>query len=348
VRIVFMGASELGWECCRTLFEMGQDVVGIFSIPREFRISWSPHPVTNVRFKSFDELADQHAVPLTYVTKKMSDPEYFDTLRRLRPDILIVIGWYYLIPRAMRELAPLGAVGIHGSLLPRYRGGAPLVWAVINGEARAGISLFHLSDGVDDGDVIAQAGFDIAVEDTISEVIGKASEASVRSIRDYVPRLANGTAPRRPQDPHAATVVPQRRPEDGVIDWHARSAADVYNWVRAQTKPYPGAFTYFGRETVRIWKASCFTGSRQSGGPGTVFTDVPGRPGTFGVWCADGLAVLVQEVGLSDGTVLSGAEFVVAHKVHPGTLLGARIDAQGHASAGNEGSAVEARGAIKG
>jgi methionyl-tRNA formyltransferase len=159
MKIVFMGASELGWECCRRLLEIEQEVVGIFSIPEEFRISWSSEPVRNVRYKSFEDLAKHHSIPLVYVTQKMSSPEYLEALQRLRPDILIVIGWYYLLPRSVRELAPKGAVGIHASLLPKYRGGAPLVWAMINGETEAGVSLFYLNDGVDDGDLIGQSRF---------------------------------------------------------------------------------------------------------------------------------------------------------------------------------------------
>lgn len=315
MRVIFMGASELGWECCRTLFEIGQEVVGIFSIPPEFRISWSTTPVRNVRFRSFEDLARAYSVPLTYVTKKMSNPEYKEMVRTLQPDILVVIGWYYMVPRSLRGLAPLGAVGIHASLLPKYRGGAPLVWAIINGETQTGVSLFHFADGVDDGDLIAQSAIEIAFEDDIAQVVRKSMDASVQLVRDYIPMLAAGNAPRIPQDHTQATVVPQRKPEDGLLDWRTKSAEQAYNWIRAQTRPYPGAFTYLGHERLTIWKA-CLDDKRKSENQaGGIVPWLPDAPDAFGVWCADRRLLCVLEVGLSNGRIMSGADLVNTHAI---------------------------------
>jgi len=324
MRVVFMGASELGWECCRALFEAGQQVVGVFSIPREFRISWSPGAaVTNVRFKSFEGLAAAHSVPLVYVTKKMSDPEYAEEMRRLRPDLLIVVGWYYMLPRSLREAATLGAVGLHASLLPKYRGGAPLVWAVINGETSTGVSLFHFADGVDDGDLVGQARFDIGEGDDIAALVGKATEASVGLMRECVPLLASGDAPRVPQDHSLATVVPQRRPEDGLIDWGAKSARQAYDWVRAQTRPYPGAFTYLNGEKLIVWRAAPPDARDEDGGagaPGSIVRKPAGAADGFGVRCADGRLLRVLEVGDAGGACFGGAEFARARALDGGAF----------------------------
>lgn len=317
-----MGATGLGWECCRALLEQGQEVVGIFSIPREFRISWSATPVTNIQFKSFEDLASEYSIPLTYIKGKMSDLDYMEALRDLRPDILIVIGWYYMLPRSMRELAPLGAVGLHASLLPKYRGGAPLVWAVINGEREAGVSFFHFADGVDDGDIIGQASFEIRDEDDIADVLDKASEASVRLVSEYVPLLASGDAPRIIQDHTLATRVSQRSPEDGLVDWRSRSARQVYDWVRAQTRPYPGAFTFLGEEKLTIWKAALSAHEPSEGlPPGSVVRGVDATD-AFGVACGDGRLILVREVGLAGGASMSGREFAEARNLSHLTLLG--------------------------
>lgn len=322
MRIVFFGASELGWECCRTLFEMEQNVVGIFSIPPEFRISWSAAPVRNVRFRGFEDLAQARGVPLIYITKKMADLEYKRALSELKPDILVVIGWYYILPRSLRGLAPLGAVGIHASLLPKYRGGAPLVWAIIDGEAQTGVSLFYLGDGVDEGDIIGQASFKIGFDETIADVIVKATQASVSLVREYVPRLDAGTAPRLVQDHSAATLVPQRKPEDGLIDWRSKSALQVYNWVRAQTRPYPGAFTFMRTEKVVIWRVSLgINRLEHQVDPGTVVVAQEEFPDAFAVSCADGRMIYVREVGLEDGSLLTGSAYVIARNLVSGTLL---------------------------
>lgn len=325
MRIVFMGASELGWECCRTLLDIGQDIVGILSIPKEFRISWSSCPVMNVRFKNFEDLSRKHRVPLHYVTTKMADPAYKELLQSWRPDLLVVIGWYYMVPRSLRDLASLGAVGIHASLLPRYRGGAPLVWAMIRGEAETGVTLFHFEDGVDTGDVIAQRAFPIFETDLIGDVIGKSLNASVDIVREYVPKLANGTAPRMPQQSEAATVMPQRGPDDGLLDWTSLGAAPAYNWVRAQSHPYPGAFTLFHGTRVIIWRAEMRRDAMKSEGlPGTVVHDGGEGGDGFGVLCADGLVLNVREIGLPDGQVMGGSDFCRNERIKPGDILGAR------------------------
>jgi methionyl-tRNA formyltransferase len=302
---------------------MGQEVAGIFSIPQDFRISWSSKPVRNVLFRNFEDLAQAHQVPLVYVTKRMADPEYRQVLTDLKPDILIVAGWYYLVPPSLRMLAPLGAVGIHGSLLPKYRGGAPLVWAMINGDTHAGVSLFYLADGVDDGDVIGQVPFDIDVQENIADVVGKATDASLDLLRQYVALLAMGKAPHRPQDHSAATMMPQRKPEDGLIDWCSLSALQAHNWVRAQTRPYPGAFTYFGKQKVIIWKAHL--SRREPEGPckpGAMKGPLPECPDALGVWCADHRLICVHEVGLEDGTAMSGMEFATSRAAGRTTVLG--------------------------
>jgi methionyl-tRNA formyltransferase len=252
-----------------------------------------------------------------YVTGKMSDSEYQKAVRELQPDIIIVAGWYYMLPRSLRELAPRGAAGLHASLLPKYRGGAPLVWATIKGETKTGVSFFYFADGVDEGDIIGQAGFDIAFQDDIADLVYKAAQASVDLIRQYVPLLATGNAPRVPQDHSQATLVPQRQPEDGIIDWWNLSARQVYDWVRAQTRPYPGAFTFLSEEKVTIWKAGLDENSSLSGliPAGTLLlTD----RAECGVCCADGRLLLIREVGLEDGSTLTDAEFRGLRNVEAG------------------------------
>jgi methionyl-tRNA formyltransferase len=310
MRIVFFGASELGYRCCRQLFEGGENVVGIFSIPQEFRISYSATPVRNVTFHSFEELADTHGVPLVYVTTKMGDAQYLQTLQEWRPDFGLVIGWYYMIPAAVRNLFGRGVAGIHASLLPKYRGGAPLPWAIINGETKTGVTLFYFEGGVDTGDIIAQKEVSIADDDTIKSLYEKATQSALELVRDYVPLIGRGTAPRIPQDHEAATQFPQRKPEDGLIDWRRQTGRQVYDWVRAQTQPYPGAFTYLNGEKLIVWETSLSDLRRMDAVPGSVETHLPDAPDAFGVWCIDRRMLKVHKVGMPGGESMSGAEFL--------------------------------------
>ncbi len=309
MRIFYLGASDIGWECCRMLLESDFEIVGILSIPQEFRISWSSIPVVNVRYKGFEDLAKTNEVPLFYMMTKMSDPLIEETIRRLAPDLILVVGWYYMVPRRIRRLAPFGAVGLHTSLLPRFRGGAPLVWAMIKGESRAGVSLFYLEDGVDEGDVITQQDFPIAFEEDIADIIRKAQITSVNLMREYLPLLAEGKAPRLKQDPSQATLMPQRKPEDGNIRWHTQSAIDVYNWVRAQTRPYPGAFTHLFQENLTIWKSRLCQPDTSAHMPGSVVSPLSSSMCSWGVGCADGRLLEIIEVGLPNGQTMSGPDY---------------------------------------
>lgn len=309
MRIVFMGASELGWQCCRTLLEMGQQVVGLFSIPPQFSVSWSTMPVHNVRFRSFEGLAEEYRIPLTYMKGKATASACRRELERLKPDLIAVIGWYYMVPRSWRDIASLGAVGIHASMLPRYRGGAPLVWAMIRGESSTGTTLFHLGDGADDGDIIGQVPFAIEPEDEIGDLIAKATSASVELVRLYIPKLVRGEALRVAQDHRIATTYPQRNPEDGLIDWASKSAVQVHNWVRAQTSPYPGAFTFHEGRAVHIWKTS-LTHLRVGQGvlPGSLLIDDQ-YPFDLGVVCGDGSILGTCEVSVAAGAVIPARDF---------------------------------------
>lgn len=253
MRIVFFGASDLGYKCCELLLKNNQNVVGIFTIPQKFKISYSKDkPVNNVLFRDFHQLGKLYDIPVIDVEGKMKD--YYEQLRELKPDFLLVIGWYYMIPKSLRDLAPKGCAGIHASLLPKYRGGAPLVWAMINGETQTGISFFYFSDGVDDGDLIAQIKFPIKDSDTIKDLLAKTESASLEIVEKFVPMIANNTAPKYAQEGEP-TYMPQRKPEDGLIDW-SWDKDQIKRFIRAQTKPYPGAFTIIEGKKVTIWDAN--------------------------------------------------------------------------------------------
>ena len=253
MNIVFFGATELGYKCCRLIIEKKlANVSGIFTIPREFNISYSEKPVKNVNFADFHELGKEFGIPVTDVAGNMGS--YFEEIKKLAPELILVIGWYYMIPNEIRLIASKGCAGMHASLLPKYRGGAPLVWAMINGEGKTGLTFFYLSAGVDDGDIIAQHEIPINETDTIKDILDKVTDSALAITKEYVPLLAQGKAPRIKQDESKATVVPQRKPEDGEIDW-SWDAKRIKDFIRAQTKPYPGAFTTINGKKIIIWDA---------------------------------------------------------------------------------------------
>ena len=264
VRVFLLSATRFGLRCLDAIEACGQDVVGCAWTPRRFSISYAPKGVENVNYVDYREVAEVRGIPC--IRYERGNPLAFrKAVEGLRPDLLLAAGWYYLLDAKLRGIAPAGAVGIHGSCLPRYRGGAPLVWQMIRGERSAGASLFYLEDGVDTGDVIGMRQFPIEEADTIADVMARMEEAAVGLLREFLPQLAEGTAPRHPQREEDASIFPQRSPEDGEIDW-TRPAPEIRNFIRAQTRPYPGAFTRIAGKKVIVWDADIV----DEGSPGEV------------------------------------------------------------------------------
>lgn len=172
-------------------------------------------------------------------------PDYLERLRALGPDFIFSFYYRYMIPVPLLETARHGALNLHGSLLPRYRGRAPVNWAVLAGERETGASLHYMAAKPDAGDLLGQEAVPILPNDTAGQVMNKVAVAGECLLWRLAPQLATGTAPRTPLDLKAGNYCGRRRPEDGRIDWSA-DAWSIHNLVRAVAPPYPGAFTDIG------------------------------------------------------------------------------------------------------
>lgn len=255
MRIAVLSSTTFGWKCLSEgiLPAADVEVAGVLTTPEEIRISWSQEPVRISTW--FDFAAEDTGLDVVTLDGPVTSESYLVALQRWDVDLILALGWYYLIPKSVRNAAPAGCLGIHASLLPKYRGGAPLVWAMIEGETRTGVSLFHLEDEVDAGDIVAQHAIDIRTDDTIGTLYSRVESVSCSLLRETLPDLANCRAKRCPQNHAEATHFPQRQPEDGEIDW-SWDADRIRNFIRAQTRPYPGAFFYAGGKKVTVWDAS--------------------------------------------------------------------------------------------
>lgn len=299
MRIVFIGASTLGLRCLQKIIGLpGCEVVGAVTAPRQFPISYRPQGVTNVLFADVKSYCGTQGIDCTVMKQGMKDPALMEHVRAFSPDIFIVAGWYHMVPKAWRDMAP--AYGLHSSLLPDYSGGAPLVWAMINGEKKTGISLFQLADGVDNGPIVGQLATDIQPEDTIATLSRRIELLGIALLSEHLPRLADGSARLTTQDESRRRIVPQRGPEDGMIDW-LWPAARVHNFIRAQTRPYPGAFSFHGKNKVTIWSARLSDGTESDPPPPA---KIEGCDGRVLVGCGDGTALEIADIAI-DGTDLT-------------------------------------------
>jgi methionyl-tRNA formyltransferase len=194
---------------------------------------------------------------------------FLDTIRRLHPDLLLVWSYSMLLPPELIALARLGAVNVHGGLLPEYRGGHVMNWAIANGERETGVTLAYLDEGIDTGPVIAERRVPIAPADDAASVRGKLKEAGQALLEEWWPAIEAGTAPRVPQDESRARYHRLRTAEDGRIDWSASSAA-IVNLVRALAPPWPGAFFVLGGRTMVVRGSLAVDGGAPAIAPGTI------------------------------------------------------------------------------
>ena len=247
MRTVWVSFDTIGRDCLEAAATAGADPVGVVTLPGPIDPSLSGQC-------SFEEVADRLGAHF-HETRDVNSEETLAFVRELDPELVFVVGWSQLVREPFIALAREGVFGMHPTLLPRHRGRAPIPWAILSGLARTGVTLFEIVDATaDSGAVVGQVVLDIAPDETATTLFERLAEAHVELVRECVPRLVEGMAPRRRQDPLRASTWPRRVPADGIIDWETR-APYLYDWVRAQTRPYPGAFTWLGDEKVIVWRA---------------------------------------------------------------------------------------------
>jgi methionyl-tRNA formyltransferase len=281
MRVLFLGSKRVGLRCLETLHAIAPaNLVGLVT-PDDSRDVRTVKP-------ELEAFCRRTAIPLSVAVSRRDIP---DVLRDYRPDLCVVVGWYWLLSRESLEAVPRGFLGIHFSLLPKYRGSSPLVWAIINGERETGASLFSLTTDMDAGDIWAQRRVSVAPGEYVDSVLSRLEEAAVAMLLATYPSILSGEARATPQDHSSATYCAARTPDDGNIDWRW-SAARIVNFVRAQSRPYPGAFTYVGNEKVVVWRASD-ADMTYYGSPGQI-----ARRDRDRAWvvCGDQRAVVLEEI----------------------------------------------------
>ncbi len=247
MRTVWVSFDTIGRDCLEAAAEAGAEIVGVVTLP-------GPVDPNRSGQCSFHDVAARHDAVLVE-TRDVNSTDTLNALRKLEPGLVFVVGWSQLVHDPFIAIAGEGVFGMHPTLLPRHRGRAPIPWAILSGLARTGVTLFEIVDATaDSGAIVGQVVVDIAPDETATTLFERLANAHVELIRELVPQIIARTAPRIPQDPRRASTWPRRAPADGIIDWETR-APYLYDWVRAQTRPYPGAFTFFGDERVTVWAA---------------------------------------------------------------------------------------------
>jgi methionyl-tRNA formyltransferase len=261
-RTLVFAYSELGVRCLELLLERGIDVVAVFTHEDD--------PAERRWFRSVAELARKAGLPVE-TSQDLRAAGLLERVRAWQPELIFSFYYRRLIPGEILRLPRLGAFNMHGSLLPRYRGRAPVNWAILGGETQTGATLHHMVARADAGDIVDQEAVPIGARDTAAVVSERVTEAACRILERRLPELLSGTAPRRAQDESRATKFGRRTPEDGRIDWSAPASA-IDRLVRAVAPPFPGAFSEFSGRRLYVWDALPTQGR---GAPGVVLNASP-------------------------------------------------------------------------
>ncbi len=256
--IVYIGSSMFGLECLKALMSLDEvQVTGVVTNCKEFEISYSKEPVKNVLYANVRTFCEHNSIDCYVMQTNMKEYDLEKKIQEWEPDMIFVAGWYHIIPKNIRKIPHYGVVGFHASLLPKYRGGAPVVWAIINGETHVGISLFRFDDGVDTGNIIVQRKIPVFFRDNISDVYAKIQSKGIKIIKSSILGYLKGQIIPYKQEMCNEYINqwPQRCPKDGEIFWENMTPIALYNFIRAQTFPYPGAFSYIGKKKIVILTA---------------------------------------------------------------------------------------------
>jgi methionyl-tRNA formyltransferase len=200
--------------------------------------------------------------------EKIRSPEAQDLLKQLAPDCIVIIAYGQIIPARLLDIPKLGWINLHASLLPKYRGAAPINWAIANGETQTGVTTMRIDAGMDTGNILLQEEIDIAPEETAPELAASMSEAGAPLMLDTLHGLAEGKLAARPQNNDEASYAPLLKKEDGQIDWN-RPAQEIYNRMRGFA-PWPGASTSFRGQTCQIWAEPFSLPTLTGSAPGTI------------------------------------------------------------------------------
>ena len=277
MRIVFMGTPDFAVPCLQRLLEDGHEVPAVFTQPDKpvgRHAVLTPPPVK--------QLALSHGIPV-YQPTKMRDGTVAALLRELAPDCLVVVAYGRILPQEILDVPPRGCVNIHGSLLPRYRGAAPIQWSVIRGETVTGVTSMFMDAGMDTGDIIDTLTTPIGENETAGELFERLAPLGARLLSTTLAAIADGTVTRRPQNDAEATMAPMLEKAMGRLDL-TRPAQELHNQVRGMN-PWPGAFCTAGGKTLKIHETRVTAGS---GAPGTLLCADP-----VTVACGEGALQLV-------------------------------------------------------
>lgn len=260
--------------------------------------------------------AQKYNLPV-YQPERVSSPEFINELKKMSVDLIITVAFGEILSEEVLNIPKLGSINLHASLLPKYRGAAPIAWALINGEKITGVTTFWLNECMDKGDIIMQKEIDILPDDTRGTLEKRLAEAGSELLLETI---NSGTKIMIPQDETKATYAPKLKKEDGKIDW-AENAVTIHNKIRAMN-PWPGAYTFFKNKRLEVWTSSVVAEGSGQSSPKSKERD---KPGTVVLLNKDGIGVatgggmlLIKELQIEGKKRTKAEDFVRGYRINEG------------------------------
>lgn len=322
MKVIFMGTPEFSVGTLEALADAGHEIVLAVTQPDKPRGRGK-----EMQYPPVKEAALKRGIPV-FQPMKVREPECMEELARYQADVMVVVAFGQILPAKILQMAPYGCINVHASLLPKYRGAAPIQWAVMNGDEVSGVTIMKMDEGLDTGDMLTKVEVPLAADETGGSLFDKLAAAGAKLLVETLPKLEKGEVTPEKQ-PEISTTEYARmiKKEDGKIDW-TKSAVEIERQIRAMS-PWPSAFTKVNGKNLKIWDAKVIA---MFGGD--LFSKIPGQNPTKSagkVWVADetGLHVktgdgilVIEELQLEGKKRMKTADFLRGYAIEPGTRLG--------------------------
>lgn len=310
MKIVYMGTPDFAVPALAALVDAGYEVAGVVTQPDKPKGRGKTLVPTPVK-----EEALKHGIPV-YQPKKVREPEFVETLKEIGPDIIVVAAFGQIIPKEILDMPEFGCINIHASLLPKYRGAAPIQQAVINGDKEAGVTIMKMSTGLDTGDMISRASVLLTEDETGGSLFDRLADLGAGLLVKTLPSIFDRTAVYEPQPEESPTpYVGMITKQMGLLDFH-KSAEELERLIRGMD-PWPSAYTFLNGKSLKVWKASVEQNASGSEEPGTV---VAADKEGIHVACGQDRLVL-KEIQLEGKKRMDAAAFLRGYSIETGTML---------------------------
>jgi methionyl-tRNA formyltransferase len=307
-RIVFFGTPSFALSTLRILVEGRDEVIAVVTQPDREKGRGRKVVISPVK-----ELALQHRLPLLQ-PERAKEEAFQESLKMLQPDLFVVAAYGQILPKSVLGIPKFGAVNVHASLLPKYRGAAPIAWAILNGEKVTGVTTMMMDEGMDTGDILLQTEIPMGHEETCENLLNRLASLGAPLLSETLEKMKAGEIHPIPQDPSKATYAPPLKKEDGYIDWK-KEVIEIDRQIRA-FNPWPGAFTKWNDQLLKIFKGEIKEGM-PLGKPGAV---VWTGSDFIEVETGEGL-LRIQEVQLEGRKRMALRDFLLGHPISVGTVF---------------------------